>query len=124
MGEHEGWAQPPSGLLPNGLLPNEAASVIQALDSERWSKAEQRTAELIACIQPNQPSEERRNAVADYVQRLIMRCFPCQVGVMLWRLWIIYCSRSFDLLLVHCFSDAYECAMICICIVIVIVEGC
>ncbi|KAL2964813.1 hypothetical protein AAZX31_16G024200 [Glycine max] len=79
MGEHEGWAQAPSGLLPNGLLPNEAASVIQVLDSERWLKAEQRTAELIACIQPNPPSEERRNAVADYVQRLIMKCFPCQV---------------------------------------------
>ncbi|XP_068470680.1 uncharacterized protein [Phaseolus vulgaris] len=79
MGEHEGWAQPPSGLLPNGLLPNEAASVIQVLDSERWLKAEQRTAELIACIQPNPPSEERRNAVADYVQRLIMKCFPCEV---------------------------------------------
>ncbi|XP_004516411.1 uncharacterized protein [Cicer arietinum] len=79
MGEHEEWAQPQSGLLPNGLLPNEAASVIQVLDSERWLKAEQRTAELIACIQPNSPSEERRNAVADYVQRLIMKCFPCQV---------------------------------------------
>ncbi|XP_008461521.1 uncharacterized protein LOC103500093 isoform X1 [Cucumis melo] len=79
MGEHEGWAQPPSGLLPNGLLPDEAATVMRMLDSERWSKAEERTAELIACIQPNPPSEERRNAVADYVQRLIMKCFPCQV---------------------------------------------
>ncbi|XP_058068386.1 uncharacterized protein LOC131217465 isoform X2 [Magnolia sinica] len=78
MGDHEGWAQP-SGLLPNGLLPYEAASVTQALDVERWSKAEERTAELIACIQPNQPSEERRNAVADYVQRLITKCFSCQV---------------------------------------------
>ncbi|XVE73726.1 hypothetical protein DITRI_Ditri11bG0141700 [Diplodiscus trichospermus] len=81
MGEHEGWAaqQPPSGLLPNGLLPNEAASVIRTLDSERWMKAEERTADLIACIQPNAPSEGRRNAVADYVQRLISKCFPCQV---------------------------------------------
>ncbi|MFS7970716.1 hypothetical protein Hanom_Chr09g00824181 [Helianthus anomalus] len=35
--------------------------------------AEERTAELIACIQPNQPSEERGNVVADYVQRLIMK---------------------------------------------------
>ncbi|KAG9449282.1 hypothetical protein H6P81_009247 [Aristolochia fimbriata] len=78
MGDHEGWAQP-SGLLPNGLLPNEAAGVTRVLDAERWSKAEERTAELIACIQPNQPSEERRNAVADYVQRLIMKCFSCQV---------------------------------------------
>ncbi|GMP61188.1 hypothetical protein CsSME_00023741 [Camellia sinensis var. sinensis] len=76
MGEHEGWAQP-SGLLPNGLLPN-AGPAIRVLDSERWLKAEERTAELIACIQPNSPSEDRRNAVADYVQRLIMKCFPCQ----------------------------------------------
>lgn len=79
MGKHEGWAQPPSGFLPNGLLPDEAASVTRGLDLERWSKAEERTAELIACIQPNEPSEERRNAVAHYVQRLIMKCFPCQV---------------------------------------------
>lgn len=78
MGEHEEWAQP-SGLLPNGLLSNESASLVRVLDAERWSKAEDRIAELIACIQPNQPSEERRNAVADYVQRLIMKCFPCQV---------------------------------------------
>ncbi|KAJ4728136.1 putative Poly(A) RNA polymerase cid14 [Melia azedarach] len=79
MGEHEGWREPPSGLLLNGLLPNESGSVIRVLDSERWSKAEERTAELIACIQPNPFSEERRNAVADYVQRLIVKCFPCQV---------------------------------------------
>ncbi|XVE77267.1 hypothetical protein DITRI_Ditri13aG0048500 [Diplodiscus trichospermus] len=81
MGEHEGWAaqQPQSGLWPNGLLPNEAASVVRILDSERWMKAEERTADLIACIQPDAPSEGRRNAVADYVQRLISKCFPCQV---------------------------------------------
>ncbi|KAJ6675234.1 hypothetical protein OIU85_011402 [Salix viminalis] len=79
MGEHEGWVQPPSGLIPNGLLPKEAASVIRVLDLERWLKAEERTAELIVCIQPNRPSEELRNAVADYVQRLILKCFPCQV---------------------------------------------
>ncbi|XP_024992599.1 uncharacterized protein LOC112526521 isoform X1 [Cynara cardunculus var. scolymus] len=84
MGELEGWSQMGGGgggggrLLPNGLLPN-AGPLIESLDSERWLKAEERTAELITCIQPNQPSEERRNAVADYVQRLIMKCFPCQV---------------------------------------------
>ncbi|XP_076898695.1 uncharacterized protein LOC143552322 isoform X2 [Bidens hawaiensis] len=80
MGELEGWAQVGGGgrLLPNGLVPN-ARSLVNNLDSERWLIAEERTAELISCIQPNQPSEERRNAVADYVQRLIMQCFPCQV---------------------------------------------
>ncbi|XP_010661910.1 uncharacterized protein LOC100241322 isoform X3 [Vitis vinifera] len=78
MGQHEGWAQP-TGLLPNGLLPNEGSSAIRVLDTERWLIAEERTAELIACIQPNQPSEELRNAVADYVQRIVVQCFPCQV---------------------------------------------
>lgn len=78
MGNHEGWAQP-SGLLLNGLLPNEVDSVTRVLDKERWLKAEERTAELIACIQPNQPSQELRIAVVDYVQRLIMKCFSCQV---------------------------------------------
>ncbi|KAL9228992.1 hypothetical protein vseg_004511 [Gypsophila vaccaria] len=75
MGGHENL----SGVVLNGLLPNESASVIRVLDGERWAEAEERTAELIACIQPNQPSEDRRGAVADYVQRLIMKCFPCQV---------------------------------------------
>lgn len=81
MGEHEGWAEP-CGLLPNGLLANELANVTRVLDAERWSKAEERTAELISRIQPNQPSEERRNAVANYVQHLIMKCFSCQVGLL------------------------------------------
>ncbi|PIA49055.1 hypothetical protein AQUCO_01300119v1 [Aquilegia coerulea] len=78
MGDHEGWAQP-SDLLPNGLLLNEEAYVNRILDQDRWSKAEDRTAELIARIQPNQPSEELRNAVAEYVQGLITKCFSCQV---------------------------------------------
>ncbi|KAJ6827806.1 uncharacterized protein M6B38_365105 [Iris pallida] len=65
------------GLRPNGLLQTEVAA--RVLDGERWAAVEERTAELIACIQPNQPSEERRNAVANYVQRLIAKCFSCQV---------------------------------------------
>ncbi|VFQ82026.1 unnamed protein product [Cuscuta campestris] len=79
MGEDEGWAEA-TRLLPNGLLAN-ADPVIQGVDPERWLKAEETTAHLIARIQPNKPSEERRNAVADYVQRLITKCFPCQVEV-------------------------------------------
>ncbi|KAK3032933.1 hypothetical protein RJ639_036104 [Escallonia herrerae] len=78
MGSQEGWAQS-NGFCPNGLLPNEAVSVTRVLDQERWSIAEERTAELIGSIKPNQPSEERRNAVACYVQQLIARCFSCQV---------------------------------------------
>lgn len=78
MGGHKGRAHS-ADFLPNGLLSNEVASVTQVLDLERWSLAEERTAELIACIQPNQFSEQHRNAVANYVQNLIMKCFPCQV---------------------------------------------
>ncbi|KAL6565996.1 hypothetical protein OROHE_005051 [Orobanche hederae] len=77
MEDNEGWAEP-GGPLPNGLLQG-AGAASRALDTKRWSRAEERTSELIACIQPNQLSEERRNAVAEYVQRLIMKCFPCQV---------------------------------------------
>ncbi|XP_051119825.1 uncharacterized protein LOC127243635 isoform X2 [Andrographis paniculata] len=76
MDENDGTSEP-RGPLPNGLLPG-AGPVMQPLDTERWMKAEERTAEIIACIQPNPLSEGRRNAVADYVQRLIMKCFPSQ----------------------------------------------
>lgn len=78
MGELEGSAQA-SGLVPNGLLPVDTAGVTRVLDADRWAEAEKRTAELIAQIQPTRPSEERRNAVANYVQRLIMKCFTCRV---------------------------------------------
>ncbi|KAI3956403.1 hypothetical protein MKX01_016816 [Papaver californicum] len=78
MGDHEHWTQP-SGIMPNGLLPDTVCSVTRFLDTERWSVAEKRTEELINGIQPNKPSEERRNAVADYVQRLILKCFSCKV---------------------------------------------
>ncbi|KAM7467713.1 hypothetical protein LguiB_015275 [Lonicera macranthoides] len=78
MGSNGACAQP-TGFYPNGLLPNEAASATRVLDPQIWSIAEERTAELIDCIQPNKPSEERRNAIACYVQRLIAKCFSCQV---------------------------------------------
>ncbi|CAL9770214.1 unnamed protein product [Musa acuminata subsp. burmannicoides] len=78
MGDHGSW-EPPSCLPPNGLLPEETAKVTQVLDADRWFNAEEQTAELIARIQPNQLSEERRNAVANYVQRLITECLSCRV---------------------------------------------
>lgn len=73
MGDHEGWAPP------SGLLPGEAVFVTRPLDRERWAIAEERTAELIARIQPNRLSEQRRNAVVRYVQGLIHKCFSCRV---------------------------------------------
>ncbi|KAG8073993.1 hypothetical protein GUJ93_ZPchr0006g44804 [Zizania palustris] len=67
------------GMVPNGLLPNASAGVTRQLDDERWAIAEARTAELIACIQPNAHSERRRDAVYNYVQGLIVNCLSCQV---------------------------------------------
>ncbi|KAM7268429.1 hypothetical protein ACFE04_010595 [Oxalis oulophora] len=66
-------------ILPNGLLPDEGSNVTRMLDQERWSRAEARTEELLSCIQPSQPSEERRQAVVSYVRRLIGECLSCQV---------------------------------------------
>ncbi|KAK1351416.1 hypothetical protein POM88_054389 [Heracleum sosnowskyi] len=79
MGSHEGLSQP-DVFYPNGLLPDEAASVTRVLDLERWAIAEERIAELIDSIQPNKPSEDKRNAVANYVQQLITKCFSCVQG--------------------------------------------
>ncbi|KAK1390330.1 hypothetical protein POM88_018508 [Heracleum sosnowskyi] len=79
MGSHEGLSQP-DVFYPNGLLPDEAASVTRVLDLERWAIAEERIAELIGSIQPNKPSEDKRNAVANYVQQLITKCFSCVQG--------------------------------------------
>ncbi|KAK1550851.1 hypothetical protein Q3G72_025950 [Acer saccharum] len=77
MDGHEGQAQS-SGFYFNGRLPSEADSLTRALDRGRWSRAEKRVAELIARIQPNQPSEIQRNGVESYMRRLITKCFPCQ----------------------------------------------
>ncbi|KAK1398756.1 hypothetical protein POM88_008619 [Heracleum sosnowskyi] len=79
MGSHEGLSQP-DVFYPKGLLPDEAASVTRVLDLERWAIAEERITELIGYIQPNKPSEDKRNAVANYVQQLITKCFSCVQG--------------------------------------------
>ncbi|XP_074589428.1 uncharacterized protein LOC141845264 [Curcuma longa] len=78
MGDHGVWPQL-NDLLPNGLLPAAKTNLTRVLDADRWLKAEVHTADLIARIQPNPSSEERRNAVASYVQRLIIDCLSCQV---------------------------------------------
>ncbi|CAM8977470.1 unnamed protein product [Rhodiola kirilowii] len=78
MGEQADRVQP-DGLSLNGLKPGEPTdSIFQVLDDRRWSIAEESAAELIACIKPTITSEVRRLAVADYVRRLILKCFPCQ----------------------------------------------
>lgn len=80
MGDRGVWSQM-NDLLPNGLLSAAKTNVTRVLDADRWLKAEVHTADLIARIQPNPSSEERRNAVASYVQRLIIDCLSCRVSV-------------------------------------------
>lgn len=68
-----------------GLSPEGAHSFRSAFDSFRskgeewWAKAELRAADLITSIQPNPASESRRQAVVDYVTKLIQSCVNCQV---------------------------------------------
>jgi hypothetical protein len=78
MGDPASWPQP-SGLTPDGSSAFAAAFASARQDDAWWAQAELRTSQLIACIQPTRASEERRQAVADYVQRLIHQCFKCQV---------------------------------------------
>ncbi|KNA07241.1 hypothetical protein SOVF_173670 isoform B [Spinacia oleracea] len=78
MDNHSEWVRLDS-FQPNGLLLKESASVTRPLDPGRWAIAEERIKELIARIQPSWASEERRLAVATYVQSLIGKCVPCQV---------------------------------------------
>ncbi|KAK1275552.1 hypothetical protein QJS04_geneDACA001543 [Acorus gramineus] len=70
MGEREGLADE---------CPGGTGRAMRPLDAERLAVAEERTAELIARVRPTWHSEGRRNAVADYVERLISSCFACQV---------------------------------------------
>lgn len=78
MGCHGGWAE--TGCIrPTGLLPEREDCVGRVFDPERLPEAEERIAELIAGIQPNERTWKRRKDIADYVQSLIGKCFSCQV---------------------------------------------
>ena len=60
-------AGPEAGLAPAHSVAAVTASVVQ-----------QRVDHLLACIQPNAPSELRRLTIASYVCDLIRRCFAPQ----------------------------------------------
>jgi uncharacterized protein YciW len=63
----------------SGLVPSEVTNVTRMLDPDRLTLAERRAAQLIANIQPNPLSDERRSAVTSYVRRLITSCISCKV---------------------------------------------
>lgn len=103
MSDHRN-CEHPAGPMFNGILPSESPSFTTVLDVDRLSLAEERTAELIACIKPNTLSEERRNAVANYIQRLITNHYSCKVGCFFffllsffcWLIWKISCVYFLD----------------------------
>ncbi|KAI0511346.1 hypothetical protein KFK09_011975 [Dendrobium nobile] len=71
-----------SCILPTGLLPGRETCVGRAIDYKGWSEAEERVAELISRIQPNEGSRKRRQDIADYIQSLVGKCFSCQVYIL------------------------------------------
>ncbi|KAL8139927.1 hypothetical protein V2J09_005948 [Rumex salicifolius] len=70
-----------NGCLFNGIMPNKTESLNRVLDGERWKRAQERTAELIARIQPDKPSWKTRNAIASCVRRLITESIPCVISI-------------------------------------------
>lgn len=73
---------PPSGLTAEGAsLFVTAFSFAAKKDDDWWIRAERQTAELISSIQPIRFSEERRKAIANFVEQLIKGCFDCSVQV-------------------------------------------
>jgi len=73
----------PSGLTAEGAsLFDTAFSFATEKDDDWWIRAEHHTAELITSIQPIRLSEERRKAIANFVERLIKGCLDCPVQVL------------------------------------------
>ncbi|KAK2444259.1 PAP/OAS1 substrate-binding domain superfamily [Trifolium repens] len=66
--------------VPNGILLScEETFVPKVLNGNRWLQIEERTIELLGCIQPNHKSEIHRNNVVSYIKDLITNHVPCQV---------------------------------------------
>lgn len=81
MGDSGRWPEA-SGLSPEGAHSFRAAfDAFRVKGEEWWASAELRAADLITSIQPNPASELRRQAVVDYVTKLIQSCVTCQVRV-------------------------------------------
>lgn len=59
--------------------PNPHPSVIKV---ENWRRAEEATREVLWCIRPTVVSEERRKAVVDYVQELLMTRMGSKVSLL------------------------------------------
>lgn len=72
----------PSGLTAEGApLFDTAFERAEKKDDDWWNRAEDQAAELIASIQPIPSSEKRRQAIVDFVQDLIEKCFDFFVQV-------------------------------------------
>ncbi|XP_030541897.1 uncharacterized protein LOC115749291 isoform X2 [Rhodamnia argentea] len=83
MGDHLAWSPEANGDVSedrsSSSLPSSSSSSQAGISAEFLQKAEEVTRGIIAQIQPNFVSEERRAAVIDYVQRLIRNCLGLEV---------------------------------------------
>lgn len=69
-----------NNFVPNGLLlSSEETFVARVLEGKRWSQVEDRTTELLQCVQLNHKSEALRNNIISYLRGLITSHVPCQV---------------------------------------------
>lgn len=81
MGNLRDWSPEPNGTVLEEREPTAAAATtaMATIGAEYWQRAEEATQGIISQVQPTVASEERRKAVIDYVQRLIMNYLGCQV---------------------------------------------
>jgi hypothetical protein len=85
MEDFRDWLPEPNGPVleerPSSSSSSSSRSSNQtAIGAELWLRAEEATQGIIAQVQPTVVSENRRNAVIDYVQRLIRNCLRCEVS--------------------------------------------
>lgn len=68
-----------NNFVPNGLLLSSEKFVARVVEGKRWSQVENRTTELLQCVQLNHKSETLRNNIISYLKGLITSHVPCQV---------------------------------------------
>ncbi|XP_057869040.2 uncharacterized protein LOC131076031 [Cryptomeria japonica] len=79
MGDLQAWPQPNGNLTEEKESSSSANPNPSSIDGKLWALLEERASEIILCVHPTLKSEQRRNEVIDYVQRLIQGRIGCKV---------------------------------------------
>eukprot|EP00897_Mesotaenium_endlicherianum_P001132 jgi/Mesen1/11019/ME000098S10414 len=79
MGDHHSSSAFAGETRVENFVSSSSSDSAQLGDEVPWPEAEARVAQLIAEVQPTRHADIQRGAVANYVERLIRRCFDCQV---------------------------------------------